>query len=72
MTTLKVYSTLFASSDKYTVTVQVFGLSDYVTPASFGLILISLGEFKSMKDGTSVPREMVTEEESGSLVAGSV
>ena len=72
MTTLKVFATLFASSDKYTVTTQVFGLSDYVTPASLGLIRISSGSLKFMKDGRLLSTVVVIEVESGSLIAGRV
>lgn len=72
MTTLKVLITEFTESDKYTVTGTVSGLFEEVTPAFFDMILILSGLLKVMKDGRPVPRVMVNEVESGSLMLGSV
>jgi len=43
MTTLKVFVTLFTESDKYTVTGTFTGPDEEVTPALYGLILITFG-----------------------------
>jgi hypothetical protein len=62
----------FTESDKYTVTGTVIGPVEEVTPEFVGFILILFGLLKVMKVGRPLPRLIVNEVESLSIMPGSV